>query len=44
MTFKTEKVERSDFGMLSAKCEQHETEQGSGKSKSFPVKDFLQLK
>ena len=32
------KVGRSHVGILSAKCEQHETQQGSGKSKSFPVK------
>ena len=35
------KVERSNFGTLSAKCEQHETEQGSGESKSFPVKALI---
>ena len=32
------KVVRSDFGILSAKCEHHETEKGSGETKSFPVK------
>ena len=38
------KVERSDFGIHFAKCEQHETEQGSGKNKIFQVKVlFLKL-
>ena len=32
------KVDRSDFGILSEKCEQHEREQGSRESKSFPIK------
>ena len=32
------KVDRRDFGILSEKCEQHEREQGSRESKSFPIK------
>ena len=32
------KLERSDFGIHSVKCEQNETEQGSEKNKVFPVK------
>ena len=38
------KVERSDFGIYFTKCEQQETEQGSGKNKIFQVKVlFLKL-
>ena len=30
-----------DFRILSVKCEQRETEQGNGKSKSFPANVLL---
>ena len=37
------KWSESDLGILSAKCEQHETEQGSEKSKIFLVKISISL-